>query len=123
MESNDPQASTTCILLGSEAKTSESSDTLTRNAQVDALPTPLPSNTESSETEAKQSRRDILCGFQAVIKAQEERGVATAMGRKVRWESRQPGRQSAAELEAGTVARTGNAANAQQVAENEAKKV
>ena len=72
--------------------------------------------------EVKQSRRDLLRRFQAVIKAQEERGVATAVGRKVRWESRQPGRQSAAaDSETGTA--TGNSANAQQVAENEAKKV
>ena len=57
-----------------------------------------------------------------MIKAQEERGVATAVGRKVRWESRQPGRQSAA-ADVGIGAVTGNSANAQQVAANEAKKV
>ena len=75
-----------------------------------------------SAPEVKQSRRDLLRGFQAVIKAQEERGVATAVGRKVRWESRQPGRQSAAaDSETGTA--TGNSGNALQVAENEAKKV
>lgn len=78
--------------------------------------------------ELKLSRGDLLREFQAVIKAQEERGVATAVGRKVRWESRQPGRQSAADVE--TASRpshggnvTGNSANARQVAENEAKKV
>lgn len=60
-----------------------------------------------------------------MIKAQEERGVATAVGRKVRWESRQPGRHSAVDVEGGTVTAgvTGNSANAQHVAENEAKKV
>jgi hypothetical protein len=84
------------------------------------VPTPSPSSTTKS-LEAKQSRRDLLRGFQAVIKAQEERGVATAVGRKVRWESRQAGRQSASDVEAGAATRTGNAANAQQVAENEVK--
>jgi hypothetical protein len=75
-----------------------------------------------SAPELKLSRRDLLREFQAVIKAQEERGVATAVGCKVCWESQQPGRQSAADhAETSTV--TGNSANAQQVAANEAKKV
>ena len=44
-------------------------------------------------------------------------------GRKVHWESRQPGRQSiqVADVENGTM--TGNSANAQQVAANKAKKI
>ena len=93
--------------------------------QVDVTSTPSPtqSSPEVTAVNLKQSRRDLLRGFQAVIKAQEERGVATAVGRKVRWESRQPGRQSVADSEPGTVTSTGNSANAQQVAENEAKKV
>ena len=49
-------------------------------------------------------------------------GAGPVVGRKVHWESRQPGRQSAAaDSETGTA--TGNSGNALQVAENEAKKV
>ena len=45
-------------------------------AQASSSSTPAP--------EPKLSRGDLLREFQAVIKAQEERGLATAMGRKVR---------------------------------------
>jgi hypothetical protein len=53
------------------------------NSQLASTPPPTP--------EVKQSRRDLLRKFQAVIKAQEERGVATAAGRKVCWASRAVG--------------------------------
>ena len=72
-----------------------SSDNLNAQLQVDVTSTPSPtqSSPEVTAVNLKQSRRDLLRGFQAVIKAQEERGVATAVGHKVRWESCQPGRQ------------------------------
>lgn len=95
--------------------------------QVDVTSTPSPtqSSPEVTAVNLKQSRRDLLRGIQAVIqvKAQEERGVATAVGRKVRWEYVSQVGRSVADSETGTVTSTGNSANAQQVAENEAKKV
>ena len=97
--------------------------------QVDVTSTPSPtqSSPEVTAVNLKQSRRDLLRGFQAVIqvKAQEERGVATAVavGRKVRWEYVSQVGRSVADSETGTVTSSGNSANAQQVAENEAKKV
>jgi hypothetical protein len=71
--------------------------------------------------ETRQSRRDLLRQFQAVIKAEEERGVATAVGRGLRW---QPGRNPATTLSIlAEPTLAGNSANAQEVAATEAKKV
>ena len=89
------------------------------NSQPEVASTALPIQ---SAPEVKQSRHDLLRGFQAVIKVQEEHGVATAVGCKVRWES-QPGRQSVAVTADSETGTAGNSANAQQVAANEAKKV
>lgn len=77
------------------------------------------------ESETKRSRRDLLRKFNAVIKAEEDRGVATAMGRKLRWEQgSQPGRRPTMPPTAASLATiTGNSANAQEVAASDAKKV
>jgi hypothetical protein len=74
-----------------------------------------------SESETKQSRKALLREFNAVIKAEEDRGIATAMGRKLRWEQgSQPGRKPMPPT-ASTI--TGNSANAQEVAASDAKRV
>ena len=71
--------------------------------------------------EIRQSRRDILRQFQAVVKAEEERGVTTAVGRGLHW---QPGRKPATALSVpAEPTLAGNSANAQEVAATEAKKV
>jgi hypothetical protein len=72
---------------------------------------------EVQKSETKQSRKALLREFNAVIKAEEDRGIATAMGRKLRWEQgSQPGRKP-------TMPPTGNSANAQEVAASDAKRV
>ena len=73
------------------------------------------------EFETRQSRKALLREFNAVIKAEEDRGIATAMGRKLRWEQGgQPGRKS---MPPTASAINGNSANAQEVAASNAKKV
>jgi hypothetical protein len=78
---------------------------------------------KAMESETKQSRKALLREFNAVIKAEEDRGIATAMGRKLRWEQGshgQPGRKPIPPT-ASTI--TGNSANAQEVAASDTKKV
>lgn len=74
--------------------------------------------------ETRQSRRNLLRQFQAVIKAEEDRGVTTAVGRSLRW---QPGRNPATTSTPSNVLAeptlTGNSANAKEVAATEANKV
>ena len=77
------------------------------------------------ESETKQSRKALLRKFHAVIKAEEDRGIATAMGHKLRWEQGshghgQPGRKPMPPT-ASTI--TGNSANAQEVAAFDAKRL
>lgn len=75
----------------------------------------------AKESETKQTRKALLREFNAVIKAEEDRGIATAMGRKLRWEQGsnwQPGRKP---MPPSTT--SGNSANAQEVAASDAKKV
>ena len=69
------------------------------------------------ESETKQSRKALLREFNAVIKAEEDRGIATAMGRKLRWEQgSQPGRKPTMPPTTSTTSTiTGNSANAQEV--------
>ena len=70
--------------------------------------------------ETRQSRRDLR-QFQAVIKAEEDRGVMTAIGHTLRW---QLGRKPATTLNVpAEPTLAGNSANAQEVAATEAKKV
>ena len=74
---------------------------------------------KATESETKQSRKALLREFNAVIKAEEDRGIGTAMGRKLRWEQgSQPGRKPSTLQTA-----SGNTANAQEVAASDAKKV
>ena len=76
---------------------------------------------KAMESETKQSRKALLHEFNAVIKAKEDRGIATAMGRKLRWEQgSQPGRKPIPQTASTT---TGNSANAQEVAASDAKRV
>lgn len=92
---------------------------------VSTLTTPPTENNASNSEdptpveETRQTRCSLLRQFQAVIKAEEDRGVATAVGRSLRW---QPGRKPATTLNvpAGPTL-TGNSANAQEVAATEAK--
>lgn len=80
-------------------------------------------NLGAVESETKQTRKALLREFNAVIKAEEDRGIATAMGRKLRWEQGsnwQPGRKPMPPSESTT---SGNSANAQEVAASDAKKV
>ena len=79
------------------------------------------------ESEMKQSCQALLREFNAVIKAEEDHGIATAMSRKLHWEQglgSQPGRKTkpptASEL---TITCTGNSANVQEVAASDAKRV
>ena len=79
------------------------------------------STPDQSAPELKLSHVDLLRReFQAVIKAQGEDGVY-GCGLQVCWGSRQPGRQSATDVETASGTVTGNSANTQQVARNEAK--
>ena len=94
---------------------------------VSTLTTPPTENNASNSEdptpveETRQSRRSptLLRQFQTVIKAEEERAVATAVGRSLRWK---PGRKPATTLNvpAGPTL-TDNSANAQEVAATEAK--
>ena len=77
------------------------------------------------ESETKQSCKTLLHEFNAVIKAEEDQGIATAMGHKLCWEqghghSSQPGRKIMLPL---PLTITGNSANVQEVAASDAKKV
>ena len=70
--------------------------------------------------ETRQSRRNLR-QFQAVIKAEEDRGVMTAIGHTLCW---QLGRKPATTLNVpAEPTLAGNSANAQEVAATEAKKV
>lgn len=70
--------------------------------------------------ETRQSRHNLR-QCQAVIKAEEDRGVMTAIGHTLRWK---PGRKPATTLNVpAELTLAGNSANAQEVAATEAKKV
>jgi hypothetical protein len=78
---------------------------------------------KAKESETKQSRKALLREFHAIIKAEEDRSIATAMGCKLRWEQgSQPGRKPAMPTTSES-AIAGNSANAHEVAVSEAKKV
>ena len=78
-------------------------------------------NLNAVQSETKQTRKALLREFNAVIKAEEDRGIATAKSRKLCWEQGsnwQPGRKP---MPPSTT--SGNSANAQEVAASDAKKV